>query len=265
MVKKLFKHEILYYLRSMLPIYVIVLAIAALSRTILFFETDNTLYDILSSSSITSFVVASIVCLVLTIIFTIVRYYRNLFTAEGYLSFTLPVTPAQHLWVKLLTATLVQVASTVIVLAAVCIVISGDPLNELIKAGVYLLEMPERAIRDNYWMFAIEFSLITLLSGVFSTLLFYSCITIGQMFNKNRVAAAVGVYVGYQIVTQVLGTVFVVISAFLPWEDMLAAFAAAPIPSVHLLMWLSILLTVIFAGLLFLLCHQIIRHKLNLE
>ncbi len=265
MVKKLYKHEFAYYLRSMLPIYGILLGIATLARVIQFFEADNTVYDILSGTSVGSYVICVITCLVLTTVFTITRYYRNLFTAEGYLTFTLPVTPAQHMWTKLLTATAFQLISLVIVFSSLCIISAGDLLNEIIKAGVYLFNRLPQDWQAHFGLFVGEGILLTVATTVNSLLLFYACITVGQMFNKNRVLAAVGIYVGYYIVTQILGTIVTVFAAFLPWGDIGQFFMRHTIGCIHGGAWATLLFTTLISAAYFILSHQIIRHKLNLE
>jgi hypothetical protein len=277
MVKKLFKHEFAYYLRSMLPIYGILLAIAAVSRVIQFFEADNTVYNTLNIISILTYVVGIIAVFAMTMVFTITRYYRNLFTSEGYLSFTLPVTPTQHILTKLSTAVIVHTVSLVVVLISVCIITAGDVLIEVGNAIHYIIDLiPERLAitfkettagewQVNIWLFAAEFILLVLAACIYQMLLFYGCITVGQMFHKNRVLAAVGVYFGYYMVTQAIGTVLVIVSQFLPWEDLSLIFLDAPIGCIHSLLIGYTLLNLLVATALFFVSRIIIRRKLNLE
>lgn len=277
MVKKLFKHEFAYYLRSMLPIYGILLAIAAISRIIQLFEADNTLYNTLNVISILSYIVGIIAVFTMTLVFTITRYYRNLFTSEGYLSFTLPVTPTQHILVKLASAVLTNIASSVVLLISACIVTLGDVFTELWKAAAYLIDrLPEWLAlvfeettaaewQINIWLFVGEFLLLMLAASIYRTLLYYGCITVGQTVNKNRVIAAVGVYFGYYMVTQAIGVVIVIIAQFLPWETFADIFYAAPIGCIHTLAISYILLNLLIATGLFIISRVIIRHKLNLE
>ncbi len=277
MVKKLFKHEITYYVRSMLPIYGILLAIAAVSRVIQFFEADNTVYNTLNIISILTYVLGIIAVFAMTMVFTITRYYRNLFTSEGYLSFTLPVTPTQHILTKLSTAVIVHAASLIVVLISACIITAGDVLIEVGNAIRYIIDLiPERLAftfkettaaqwQVNIWLFAIEFILLLIAAVIYQMLLYYGCITVGQMFSKNRILAAVGVYFGYYMVTQAIGTVFVIVSQFLPWEGLSLIFLDAPIACLHWLILGSLLLNLLISAALFLVSHLIIRRKLNLE
>lgn len=277
MVKKLFKHEFLYYIRSMLPIYSILLAIAAVGRVIQFFEADNTLYNTLNIVSILSYVFAIIAVYVMTLVFTIVRYYRNLFTSEGYLSFTLPVTPTQHILTKLSTAVIVHVTSLIVAFISLCIITAGDVFTEVIKALSYLVdklpanlallfeETTAKQWQANIPLFVLEFLLLMLAATIYLMLLYYTCITVGQMFNKNRVLAAVGVYFGYYLATQAVGTVLVIVSQFLPWETFAEIFYTAPLGTIHTLSISYILLNLLIATALFFVSRYIVRHKLNLE
>ena len=100
MVKKLIKHEFIAYSRSLLPIELALIGIAIVLRFIQFFENQTTGYSILFGSAIFAFCAAIVVCLVMTFIVAIQRYYKNLFKSEGYLTLTLPVTHSQHIFTK---------------------------------------------------------------------------------------------------------------------------------------------------------------------
>ena len=277
MVKKLFKHELAYYLRSMLPIYGILLAIAALGRVIQFFEADNSVYNAISAISIITFVVAIIAVFAMTMVFTISRFYRNLFTGEGYLSFALPVTPTQHILTKLSTAVLVFLASIVVSLLAVCVITAGDVLVEIGKAIGYLVDqLPTilaRTFHDttvaqwqaNLLLFVIEAILLIIAILVYDMLLFYGCVTVGQMTQKNRILAAVGVYFGYYVFTQIIGTIVLIIAEYLPWDTLADIFNESPILCIHALVIGYTLLNLLVATALFFVSRFIIRRRLNLE
>ena len=277
MVKKLFCHEFKYYLRSMLPIYGILLAIAAMSRVAQIFETDNTVYNTVNIIAILTYAVAIIAVFTMTLVFTITRFYRNLFTSEGYLSFTLPITPTQHLLVKLTSAVTTHIASFIVVLLSACVITAGDVLIEVCKVIGYVFGQLPHVLANslgeytaaqwqaNFWLFAVELVALIVAMYVYQMLLYYGCITVGQLFKKNRVLGAVGVYFGYYMATQAIGTVLVIVSQFLPWDTLAEIFFADPIPCIHGLAIGYILLSLLVATALYFVSHYIIRHKLNLE
>lgn len=272
MVKKLFKHEILAHLRLWLPTQAVLFAVAIFMRILLFFENDETIYSITFGSSIFLYVVAIIVCLVATIAFSVMRFYKNLFTHEGYLTFTLPISPFEHIFVKTSTAVLFVVMTFVSVNVSLMIVTSGELLIEIFKAFSYLINDLFRVINGFHLMlYTFELIILGFVSLIGMFLLYYTCIAIGQMAKKNRKAAAFGVFFGLYVVSQILSTVFIIFLSTSP--DFLQVlmhnierFAEAhPYAFVHVLFITMIVISAAVAALYFFVTHLIIRKKLNLE
>ena len=269
MVKKLWKHEYLAWLRVLPLIYGITLAVATLLRIVLIFENDSLYYRIVFGSAVFVFVVALMVTLASATVFGIQRFYKNLFTGEGYLTHTLPVTPANHLWVKVLTAVSFDILSVLVCLLAGAIATAGEVFSEICKAAAYLV----RQIPGDYighaagWTAEVIVMFVVAMFG--SHMLFYLCICLGQLFRKNRVLAAVGVYFGFYAVSQVVSTVLTVVFAIMGeqgvWDGILEQIAKNPITFVHLLLCGTVVLTVLLNLVYFWICHWVIHKKLNLE
>lgn len=269
MVRKLFKHEIISYLRTLLPVNIILFAVAIMTRVILFFENDSIPYNIIFGSSVFAFVVGIIACIFMTFIVSVVRFYKNLFTAEGYLSFTLPVTGAQHIWVKLGAALLFQIFAAVTIILSLVVVASGEPLAEIFKAMGYLLEFIWKDYGGHIVFFIIELLVLLLVSLAYEYLLWYACISLGQRSRKNRVFMAIVWYFVYYMITQAVSTVFVIIMAVLD-----ATGKIGPIMNwifEHLLASLHIgfiggsVIMAAVAAVFFLVSKNTMKNKLNLE
>ena len=270
MVKKLFKHELLAYMRILLPVWGILLGVAALGRMVQLFEQDSVAYRIISGSSVTFYVIGIVACLVFPIVFGVQRFYKNLFTGEGYLSFTLPVTPFQHIWVKVSAAVLLTVATLLVAFVSLAVMTAGEVFAEIMKAAGYLLkqlfQLQEYAVHIVFYV--IEFIISLVLALFTEFLLFYTCIAIGQTFKKNRVLGAVGIYFLYYFLCQILGTVIIVFLSGVPetWYEALMQFIdREPLLFMHLLLCGGALVTAVIGAVYFLVTHTIIRKKLNLE
>ncbi len=269
MVKKLWKHELLSYVRLLLPVYVAVLGVALLNRVLQFFETDSIVYRISFGSSLVLCGLAAIVAGVLTTVFIIVRFYRHLFSGEGYLTFTLPVTPTQHLWVKLLCALVCQCLTVFVIFAAALLLGAGAVDTEAFKALAYLFRMAYGEVGVHTVLFIIEFFVLLLSASVTEMLVYYFCIAVGQTFKKNRVLAAVGVYFLYTIVVQVISTVisivFTVGAAFLPIDQWMEWIERNLCMFIHGFAGLGFAVSVGLSAVFFLLTRSILHKKLNLE
>lgn len=265
MVKKLYKHEFQSYWRILFPVWVILLCIAGFGRLLFLFERDNVIYRIVSGSSVFFYVLAVMAALVFPLVLSIIRFYKNLFTGEGYLTFTLPVTTAQHIWVKVTTAVAVQLATLMVALLSAALITAGDVLVEVCKAIAYIYQHVIPYTKGHLVYYVLEFILLLVVAWFAEFLLYDTCIAVGQLFRKNRVLAALGVYFGLYMVTQIIGTIAMTVAAFMDWEAISEMIAKHWIPFIHLFLCGGIVLCGLLCVLYYTVTYQIIRKRLNLE
>ena len=195
-----------------------------------------------------------------------------MFSGEGYLTMTLPATPTQHLVTKLLGAVIANVATWIALVLAVCLFTVGPWLVEICKAIAYiwkqiarLEDALEHVVR---WM--LEYGIL-LLAGLFTTLLiYYTCICVGQLVKRNRILAAVGVYFGLYVITQIASTVLMVVLSVTGAMDKFGVWIsnlkeAQLLNWLHGFIWIAIGCSLLVGGLFFLISKLIISRKLNLE
>ena len=275
MVKKLLKHEATYYSRTLF-IYAIVLFVLALfTRLLMFFETDMVIYTLAQSASFLLFGFAVFACYILATVISVFRFYKNLFTSEGYLSFALPVTTNQHIFAKLISATIYNLIVYILSVFAFLITISGDIYIELVDAGLYLLNFAQNQLPDVHLtlhliFYIIEFVFLTITSTVFNLLLYYACIAIGQTAKKNRILLAVGVYFGYITITQMFRTVVSMAISILAANTELIMnltkyYIEHPFTSIHISLVFSIVGAIVMSVICYVITRVTISRKLNLE
>ena len=273
MVKKLFKHEFLAHIRVMGVVYIILLTMAVAGRVIQFFEADTIPYKIISVFSGVTYGISVFAAFAFTFVMGIVRFYKNLFTGEGYLSFTLPVTPAQHILVKAVTTVAMEAVTVLVVLLSGCIIFAGEVLVEIWKAAAYIFEKVYEFIGFQSVLISAEFVILFLLACFSGILLYYVFISIGQLFKKNRILAAVGAYFVYYIITQILTTILIVIISIVAATGVFEQFftwlgnyiIVHPFVVIHSCLGIMALLIAVFVFVEFVVVRKIITNKLNLE
>ncbi len=269
MVRKLFKHEFLALMRLFIPVYAVLIAMSVFGRILQIFESDSVVYSIISTFSTIVYVVGIFAVLLLTTVFCVIRFYKNLFTAEGYLTFTLPTTPTKLVLVKLVTATVFEIASVVMVLFSISILTMGEAYSEIVKAAAYLLKFLEGRVGVHLWLYVLELILTMILAAATGLLLYYGCITVGQMFRKNRILAAVGVYFACYIVSQIISTIITIFASLCidaQFMETIAAFIEAHIiGSIHTAFLVSMAVSLLLSAVYFFVIKFIIERKLNLE
>lgn len=271
MVKKLFKHEFIYYFRTFALFLPIVLVIGVMARVFRFFEDfDSALVDIAIFSSASMLVVSCFALIMLSVVVAVVRFYKNMYSAEGYLTFTLPVNNAQHIFVKLLTAICCQAICLLTVIIAATIALSGEPLSDLAQIfSTGFAEFYEELGLVNFIAFTFDIIVIVLLSVVGNMLLYYACITVGQTAKKNRILMAVGAYFIYYVATQIISTVIVMVITVFgmtgAFDGIVAWLDNHVTVAMHLALGTSIVIYAAMAVAFWYVTQWIMTKKLNLE
>lgn len=273
MVKKLFKHEYHFYLRIMAIVYGILLTMSVATRLIATFESDTKAYEIISDFTQITYVMSVLAAFGFAFVLGIVRFHKNMFTCEGYLTNTLPVTAAQHIMVKSVTALSMDVLSAIVVGLSVFIALPFETFVELLENFALfdqiLYELGGQNLVLNLTMVGVEYFVLILVGTYSSILFYYTCISIGQLFKKNRVLGAIGVYFGFYILGQVLTTIITINLAFFTGSDaflpVVLWIEENPFAAIHSFMWFIILLLGLGAVIEFLVVRWIVTKKLNLE
>ncbi len=264
MVKKLFKHEIASYTRLMVPLYIVLLGVALLARVVQFFETDSVVYYLIFVPSIIMVVIAIFTAAILTTWTIILRFYRHLFSGEGYLTLTLPVSPTQHILVKMLTGVLFEVLTAIVSILSIVVLLAGDMLAEITDAVGYLLPFATEKIGAHLPLYIIEVIVMLFVSMASSILLYYACIAIGQTFSKNRALGALCVYLGYSMVMGIVSTILqAVVTPFA--EGIMEIVINNATVAAHVSFLGSLTLSVILGVVYFCIVRFVMTKKLNLE
>lgn len=147
-----------------------------------------------------------IAAFVVALLYVLQRFYRGLLGQEGYLMFTLPVSPAQLIGAKALTALILEVVSVVVaILGGVIILLVQTPADfwNAFHAGWQELI---RVVGENPSMIlvAAEFVLLMLLSASQANLHLYAGMSLGHLAKKNRIAWSVVAVVGLNMAVSML-------------------------------------------------------------
>lgn len=215
-------------------------------------------------------------CPLITLILLGYRFYKNMFTDEGYLTFTLPVTVTQNLWTKLLVGGLWQILAGLASVAAVALIfIGGVGLNPLVNmsnlqmliSGIVglIFQVPAEQLAG-LWLLTLE-GLAEIIIGIPAGLLMlYLAITLGcQIAKKHKVLASIGMYFAVSTAHSILSYLIQLIFLF-PTMAALETFRENSLIFAGCINLLpSLLLSIISTVVCFLWSRHIMKNKLNLE
>ena len=284
MLRKLIKYDF----SALYKITLIMMAVAILSglfgglcfRGINFIDEETSVFLVLVSALGFFFsLVLIVVSLIVVFVFIFIRFYKHLFTDEGYLTFTLPVKRSSILFSK----TLVGFTCYSLALLAVCaglfllfyIGTLGllDGISSVSLTGMLLNELTALWEQEGAIMIAYAVVILLILSAflLLNLTLVYFCIAFATVIAKKaRVIIAIGLYYGFNsIVGSLIELVLVIAAPTLSSngiELLLAGSGDLTYNAVYLLMLFTIaLFLVIVAAIFYIITLGIMERKLNLE
>ena len=217
-------------------------------------------------------IVGIILFYVLSELLVLIRYYKNFYSDEGYLTFTLPVSKSSLLNSKLLMSLIVFVVSTAVLLLDIGIMLIIGYADQIFK--VYFWEQIFAVIADitkvlgGYTAVYIVEGLIALLTlWVFTALAIFICITVASMLvHKHKVFAAVGIYyVATGIISGLIEILILRFSFYHIIEKIVELERVPCLNSVTFLILGGIAVAGIASALLYMLHLWLLERKLNLE
>ena len=272
MVGKLIKYDFMSFFRLLLPVQLIIIGIAAINRIVQIFENDSMpAYRIAFTSSAVLLAVACLVGIIMCIVIAIVRFYQGLYSNEGYLSQTLPVTPAQHILSKMLVSMIFELGTFLAIFLALNVATIGDVNIEVYKAGGYLLRLVSEVVHGHLALYILEAVIFVLVSIAVMYLMFYFCISIGQLVNRKKILLAFGVFFGLYMLGQILMTILIIIGAMEPnfltaLVSNIAQWAVQHrIAAIHVFFCAGIVAEAVLGLVFFLISRVIMAKRLNLS
>lgn len=141
----------------------------------------------------------------LTFIFSVVRYQKKMYSDEGYLLNTIPANPMLHILSSLITEYIWSIAIAAV--DVVALIISAGGLD--FWRGFL---MPIRCVIEIDPAFAIYLLTFLLIFPGVMTLTLIFVVNFGYLFRSHRVLAGIGGYVGLMIISNILSSVVYMIS-----------------------------------------------------
>lgn len=224
MLKKLIKYDLLADYKKYAVLYVSMLATSVL---MLFFDkmtswvNNNTFLELMAAIFAVLFFALAVISGVMLLVFSTVRFYKNIVRDEGYLMHTLPVPTWQLIASKLISVYIWFIVTLIV--TGICSGIAfGEPFWlfkiaggmqdgfwESFQAGFNSTGAPEMAITDSDMHLFVKmlkyYATLILLSPFMSMASIYFSFALGNLFNKSKLGMSVLLYFAIQFAESILG------------------------------------------------------------
>ncbi len=254
MLGKLLKYEFKSTARIFLPMYILTIVLSLISRIFITFEDTNITLKVIASISTILFGFSLILMLATAFIVVIQRFYKNLLRDEGYLSFTLPVTPCQHIVSKLISASIWLIISFIIFIFSIAIIITDKIFIDNIVQ--FFNDLIANTNIDIVFLI-FESIIIAITSMLVFLLMTYASMAVGQLIKGHKIIGSIAAYFGFYTAVQIIMAVLLlIISLINPYiiYDSRSIF-------ISIIIFVQIILITVF----FTITNYILTKKLNLE
>lgn len=267
MLGKLLKYELKGTAHYFLPLFAAMLVFSVLNRLLgSVFNTTNWVIGILIFIEVV--LITAIV--VMTLVITIQRFYKNLLGNEGYLMFTLPVSTHHNILAKLLAGTLWNIATVLMVAVSIMVMNwQAGSLGEIFGSAwqsFSFFSITEMGV--NPVLMLCEWTVVGLIAVAANILFLYLAMAIGQLFNEHKFLASVGAYLVLLVGQVIALTILVNILDSLPsvWFRGLANWLESlpPAAAVQFGMLFLTLCSVIVGAVYYFFTYRLLNRKLNL-
>lgn len=214
---------------------------------------------------------------IVAIIIIFARFYKNLFTDEGYLTFTLPVKKITVLNSKIISGFTILFATSLVIFAEICLLLNSVTISFGFLPG----EMPANTVLEALWRSikhmieadhtALGYAnfltvlLTCIATTLFQLLFIYVCITIGSIVAKKaKVALAIAFYyIASSSFGTVMGILYTMVVPYLS-ERLGEVSRNSQVAVSTLIIWAVFITVLLGCALCYAFLHKALDRKLNL-
>ncbi len=271
MLRKLFKYDFEATGKIFLILYGIIALLSIFGKILFTLVPEG-----LENGPLLSVLVPTYILLIIGLvfgfeIFLVVRFYRSLFTDEGYLYHTLPVKPWQHILSKLFTNVLLSLCGVLVIILCGLILLAGSPMNAIIEHSGEISSAFEFFFGISPAQMIFFLALALPITECHSFLMYFASIALGQiLIPRHKVLGAFAAYIIYYIVIQMITSIPLFAYAFSTVDDILIdnGFETSMgwvTDFYHFTYFFSLALSVLCAVIFFFITNLIMKKKLNLD
>ena len=204
MLGKLIKHEFRATSLFCGLLFAGLIVLAALSRLFMLLERQLELFSLPLGITLGLYCVFAFASMTIVYVIIARRFYVNVYGDEGYLTLTLPVKRSYIILSKLIVGMCWLIAQVVVIILSLLILtVSPQFIKAFLEviAAIELVALRIAAILNMpIGLMISELAVLLILTFVFTILMLYASISIGQLFTRHRL---IGSVIGYMLISAV--------------------------------------------------------------
>lgn len=284
MLGKLFKYEFKNTAKMMLMIYAVLIVTTCIGtlalRSTLRLDSagahPSPVVTMLIVGAIILYVLSLFAFFIVTYVYMCIHFYKTMYSAQGYLTHTLPVKQLTTFHVKLATSFVWMFAALLLFIGSVFFLLNsvtdGEFWEIFSREFITGLDSELTAIGFHTDGMIVQFLFSAALSCLIYLLWVFASASIGQLFSTNKVLASVVTGIIFYVVNQALNLIIMLVSGYFNFAPLGGGVLQTTTDTVNTAvtinnsyMIVQNIYSIIAVIALYSICNVIVRKHINLE
>ena len=267
MLGKLIKYEFKATGRLLIPLYGALIIFAFINKIFMgdfFHNKDTILGNLPQGIAILAYIATMVAIFVVTVFIIIQRYRTNLLCDEGYLMNTIPVKSWENILSKLIVALVWSIASGVVsVISIIILAYEKGLFTKIITTIPVFFNDVNKIAGTQGFLIILEIILMMIINLVFSILMIYASLSIGSLFQKQKILASFGAFIVLNIATNTIASMIQL--PLMLGLDLTGIMNNSEITVVSIFIVVMLGISILFSVVYFIISNYILNKKLNLD
>ncbi|MFV0274721.1 MAG: hypothetical protein ACK5HL_00535 [Bacilli bacterium] len=254
MFNKLLKYDMTYMFKNMWPLYLVLFATSVCIRVFSILDLQGIFFNGLEGLITFANIVSMILSFGAIVLFSVIRYYKNIYSKEGYLTNSLPVSKTSIILSKYVSTFLMLLINIIFVIIGIQIIGQIDIL-EIIE---FLKTINSE---EGLTSLAVYFLILMILLApvLYVANIFLAC-TLGRKTSKNKILNSILLYFVINFVIQLISIIIMGIISLLN-SDFKQIFTETTVSPDIISSFLIVFICIIIALLIINICLNLFLHK----
>lgn len=262
MLGKVFKYDRKAMAKRLLPLYALLLIVAALTRFMMALAGQIPVFKSISGLFLVITVVGMIGSFFYTFFAGIMYFYKMVMREEGYLAHTLPIKKSTFVFSKVLVSFLFMLCTIVVVILAILILVP----NYSVFTSIYEFLKEQLATAGISITWFMSYFIMMMLLGIISGILFFYCaLSLGQTHSDRKLTYSIVYGLIVYMVTQAVGSIVLFGYMILNPNLSVATNVTVVQPEFFVIIGISTVLTFIYIVSYFMISVKTLEKNFNIE
>lgn len=263
MLGRLLKYDLKWVYKVIVIFYILTISFSCIGRGISYIE-NSVVFSVVTQITYVIAISMMVTSLINCMMRLWVRFIKNMYKDESYLTHTLPVKKKTIYASKVITACITIFTTVIVILACLFICYYSEENLQVLKSG---LELAASTYDTTVLNLILLIALVILMQIIFIVLLGYVAAILGHKSNKNKMVNSIAIGFGLYMITQIVTLVLVCCIGFFSPDimNLINTVDTVNVEIIKYLMYAAIGMYIVYIGFYYILGKKNLEKGVNVD